>query len=197
MTTTDFDARFREYHRILAERIGWINGNFAIYHSESVDRNAIPWGTFCATITMRNNHDTRNYLILTEGTMLSNLPADLIKQYGPFNLWKDSAPKEETLYYFSLIYDDKQNALLSLKNNGYCITRNRMARDWGRKIPAFGLLCEKCGSMCTHHQYLDDDKLRMTCSEDTCMARYIESATPPSGFIFEGYSPLRQKAEVH
>lgn len=96
----------------------------------------------CMTIMLRNNADTRNYLLTDSKLKLEDIPLDEEHNLEDFKLWQEKAHPHKAFFFFDLLFGEQTiiesgdvfelivSDLPQLKNNGYVFLRNSMGREW-------------------------------------------------------------------
>lgn len=109
------------------EEVGRVGPCFDIYCTEPIESNRRKY--LCATMSMSNNYDLSNYLIVLHG--LNPLDYISANKLEGFELWIEKAPMEATMYYFWLNYSGEGGKQEDdLLRNKYLFTRNKMACSW-------------------------------------------------------------------
>lgn len=96
----------------------------------------------CMTITLRNNEDTRNYLLTGANFELKQIPRTEEHNLENFELWKENVHPHKAFYFFDLLFGETtaiesgdvfeliERDLPQLRNHGYVFLRNSMGREW-------------------------------------------------------------------
>lgn len=106
------------------------DGRLNVYRTAPQPDNEIRFTRFpCLTTVIRNNTDTRGHLLLDASKLLQDVPPFILHALAPLELWQADAEPAPALFFLELLFGES-DALRHLRTKGYCLARNRMARQW-------------------------------------------------------------------
>lgn len=112
-----------------AEKVSF-EGLLDVYRTkpDKKNRTPYPWGHWCATVWLRENADLRNYLI-TCADLGFEAVSEEVTENRSFELWKEAEDPHRVFYFFDMLFGETER-LAKLRQCGYVMVRNAMARDW-------------------------------------------------------------------